>query len=404
MTQGFYQAVYAHPNEGWALINTSEDLPEKYADDFAAVERVNAGLASGTPVPMGNNENPSCMYEIYFKNDAVGLVRIQYGLSDAQGRPVSFAHGYIFPDSYRLLKTPESILTVKKENYADQRISDVEKAQIRSMPGALNQALIEKSMSKDMPSELIRDDMFSAKEALEACGMTKESYCRYILAVYVHVLAAKTENNLYIKTDGSERYARNLLFLTYSAVPFSMRSQLSASTYLYAKQHNAKLILCAELSDNMPYVDPVSGESNVLNDTLEKRTKDRNPFIMRAVDCVMAGRQDLFFRGIEACLGWMGNEKLDSMQVINLAYKFGMKEYDDAEQLPGMIYSWCALPVANSEEWENGLCVLLKKAEDYSISIGNETRDMLSSRLEKAVTDNFKNIAKASLISFGKQE
>lgn len=404
MAQDFYQAVYAHPDEGWAVINTSEDLPEKYADDFSAVERVNAGLVSGTPVPMGNNENPTCMYEIYFKNDAAGLVRIQYGLSDVQGRPVSFAHGYIFPDSYKLLKTPESVLSVKKENFADQRISDAEKTQIRSMPGALNKALIERSMSKDMPSELIRDSVFSAKEALEACGMTKESYCRYILAVYAHILAAKTENNLYIKTDGSEGYARNLLFLTYSAVPFSMRSQLSASTYLYAEQHNTKLILCAELSDNMPYIDPVSGESNVLNATLEKRIKDRNPFIMRAVDCVMAGRQNQFFRGIEACLRLMGNEKLGSMQVINLAYKFGMKEYDDAGQLPGMIYSWCALQVANSEEWEKGLCVLLKKAGVYSVSIGNETRDILLSRLEKAVTDNFKNIARASLISFGKQE
>lgn len=404
MIQEFYQAVYAHPDEGWAVINTSENLPEKYAEDFSAVERINAGLASGTPVPMGNNETPSCMYELYFKNDVAGLVRIQYGLSDVQGRPVSFAHGYIFLDAYDLLKNPEDVLSVNNENFADQRINDEEKALIRSTPGALNKALIEKSMAKDMPLELIKEDVFTAKEALEACGMTRENYCRYVLTVYIHVLAAKTDNNLYVKTDGSEKYVKNLLFLTYSAVPFSMRSQLSASTYLHAEQHNTKLIFCAEIPDNMPYIDPVSGKNNVLNDALEKRTKNRNPFIMKAVECVITGKQDKFFRAIEACLRLMGNEKLDSMQAINLAYKFGMKEYDNAEQLPGMIYSWCALPVPNSEDWEKGMCVLLKKTEELTVLIGDETKDMIVARLEKAVTDVFKSIAKDFLMSSGERK
>lgn len=404
MSDFFYQAVYAHPKEGWAVINTSDDLPEKLSNDFSSIERVNAGLASGTPVPMGDNETPSCMIEIYFKNDAVGLVRVQYGLSDVQGRPVSFAHGYIFPDAYTMLKQPERIVSIKNENFADQKISEEEKAKIRSMPGALNEALIEKSIAKDMPLELTRENSLSVKDALEICKMTKESYSRYILAIYVHILSSKTENNLYIKTDGTEVYARNLLFLTYSAIPFSMRSQLSASTYLHMEQHNTKLIYCAELPDNMPHIDPVSGNNNVMNDTLEKRTKDRNPFIMRAVDCVMDDRQIQFFTGIEVCLRLMGNERLDSMQAINLAFKFGMKEYDNAEQLPGMIYSWGALQVPNSEEWEKSMAFLLKKAEELSVSVGSETRDMLSSRIEKAVTNSFRNVANAYLASFGERK
>lgn len=399
MSDVFYQAVYAHPKEGWAVINTSDDLPEKLMNDFSAVERVNAGLASGTPVPMGDNETPSCMFEIYFKNDAAGLVRVQYGLSDVQGRPVSFAHGYIFPNAYTLLKSPEKIISIKNENFADQRIDDEEKAKIRSTPGALNEALIEKSLAKDIPLELTRDNSLSVKDSLEMCKMTKESYGRYILAIYVHILSAKTENNLYIKTDGTEKYARNLLFLTYSAIPFSMRSQLSASTYLHMEQHNTKMIFCAELPDNMPHIDPVSGDNNVMNDTLEKRTKDRNPFILRAVDYAMADRQIQFFTAIEGCLRLMGNERLDSMQAMNLAFKFGMKEYDNAEQLPGMIYSWGALQVPNSEEWENGMTFLLKKAEEFSVSVGTETRDILLSRIENAVTESFRNIANAYLIS-----
>ena len=404
MIGNFYQAVYAHPDEGWAIINKSDDLPEKYADDFSAIERANAGLSSGTLVPMGNNENPSCMLELYFKNDTAGLVRIQYGLSDVQGRPVSFAHGYIFKDAYGLLKTPEDILSVKNENFADKRISEDQKTEIRSTPGALNKALIENSKVEDMPLELIKDRMFSSKEALEVCAMTKESYIRYILAVYVHIIAAKSDNNLYIKTDGSERYFKHLLFLTYSAVPFSMRSMLSASTYLHAEQHNTKLIFCAELPANMPYIDPVSGDSNILSDALEKRTKDRNPFIINSIESVLNGKQNLFFSGIEAALRSMGNEKLDTMQAINLAYKFGIKEYDNEERLPGLIYGWGSLPVPNTKEWEDGMSFLLKKAQEKSIVIGDEIRSVVSSRYEKAITDNFRSIAEACLMLTGERK
>lgn len=404
MSHKFYQAVYAHPNEGWAVINTSKDMPENQINDFSIVERVNAGLASGSLVPMGNSETPSCMQEIYFKNGSVGFVRTQYGLSDVQGRPVSFAHGYIFPDAYELLKDPNYILSIKRDNYADQRISDEEKANIRSTPGALNNALIECSGADMQPVDLMRDEELSIKSALETCGMTEEDYRRYILAIYVHILSANTENNLYVKTDGSERYAKNLLFLTYSAVPFSMRELLSASMYLHAEQHNTKLIFCAEVPSNMPNIDPVSGENSILSDTLEKRTKDRNPFIMRAVDFAMIGKQNQFFTGIEACLQLMGNKKLDSMQAMNLAFKFGTKEYEKAEQLPGMIYNWGVLQVPNSEEWEKGMCVLLKKAEEFSVLIGDETKDMLSSRIEKAVTDSFKNMANAYLASSGERK
>ena len=92
------------------------------------------------------------------------------------------------------------------------------------------------------------------------------------------------------------------------------------------------------------------------------------------------------------------------MQAINLAFKFGMKEYDNAEQLPGMIYSWGALQVPNSEEWEKSMAFLLKKAEELSVSVGSETRDMLSSRIEKAVTNSFRNVANAYLASFGERK
>ncbi len=400
----FYQAVYAHTNEGWAVINTSEDLPPILENDFLSFERVNAGLVSGTSVPTGDNEAPSCMYEIYFKNDAVGIVTVQYGLSDLQGRPVSFAHGFIFPESYTLLKKPEKILSIKKENFAPYRIKDEKKMEIRTTPGAINDFLIKSSACENIPAEIAsNNEIFSVKEALKYCGISREFYSRLILAVYIHVIASKSESNLYIKTDGSEKYTSKLLYLIYSAVPFSMRTQLSASTYLHVEQHNTKLIFCAELPSNMPFFDPITGENNILNEILEKRTKERNPFIEKAIEYALDEKQERFFSAIEYVLHLMGNEKLDSMQVINLAYKICNKEYDNSEQLPGIIYNWGALPVANSEDWEYILISILKKAEEYSMVLGDETKKILSSRLEKAITDDFRSFIESYLKSYDEQ-
>jgi len=338
MDRDFYQAVYAHLETGWALINTSENIPQTLAEDFTAVQRKNAGAASGTPVPMGNNETPSCMYEIYYKNGSVGLVRVQYRLSDGQGRPVSFAHGYIFSDAYTLLKKPENLLCIKKENFADQRIKEEERAALKAVPGAFNSVLIARSGIRETPLELLMDEPFSLEGALNACGLTKEAYRTYILAIYVHVLSTHTDKNLYIKTDGSEEYARNLLYLTYSAIPYSMRTLLSASTYLHTEQHNTTLIFCAQLPDHMPQIDPVSGSNNVMNSVVEKRIKERNPLIMESLDYVLCGKQEGLFNSIETCLRIMGNEKLNTLQAINLAYSFAAREYENAERLPGIIY------------------------------------------------------------------
>ena len=217
------------------------------------------------------------------------------------------------------------------------------------------------------------------------------------MSIYVQILSANAEKNLYIKTDGSENYNKNLLYLIYSAIPYSMRTGLSVSSYVHVGQHNTKLILCAELPDNMPYIDPITGNNNVMNAVLEKRTIDRNPFISNGVNYALVGKNDLFFTGIESGLRMMGDVKLNSMQAINLAYKFGMKQYDEPEYLPGMIYSWVTLPVPNTENWENGLCFLLDKAEAGTITIGDEIKKALAPRFNNAVTESLKERAKSFL-------
>lgn len=390
MKYEFFQACYAHPDTGWAVINTSENIPQRLVEDFSSIERANAAMAAGERVPMGGNETPTCMLEIYCRNDAIGLVRTQYGLSDGQGRPVSFSHGYIIPGAYEFLKEPNDLLRIKKENFADQRISKEERAEICSTPGAFNCELIRLSDLDGIPDEFLVGESYSYQSALEKCNLSEEAYRTYIMVLYAHLFSTNTEKNLYIKTDGSEKYAWNLLYLTYLAIPYSMRILLSASTYVHARQHNAKLIFCYELPDGAPQIDPVTGSNNIMNETLEKRMRERNPFIKVSLDYVVCGKQDYFFKVIEDCLRLMGDEKLNTVQVMNLAYSIGKKEYNIAERLPGLVYSWLTLPVKNTANWENTVCFLLKKAEEYTTDLGEEVKNLLQSRLENAMTKNFK--------------
>lgn len=404
MKRKFFQACYAHPDTGWGVINTSANIPQSLIDDFSAVERGNAGAAAGTVVPMGESETPSCMMEIYCRNDTVGLVRVQYGLSDGQGRPISFAHGYLFPDAYTILKRPNELLCIRRENFADQRISKEERAAIRSTPGAFNRELIERSASDMIPAGLSMRTPFTLKNALQRCGMTEAAYRTFVNAVYAHLLSTNTEKNLYVKTDGSEEYAWNLLYLTYSAIPYSMRTLLSASTCLHAGQHNTKLIFCAELPDGMPQIDPVSGDNNVMSETVEKRLKERNPVISAAIDYAMKGRQDQFFKFIETYLQLMGNERMNTMPVINLAYRFCKKEYNLPDRLPGALYGWLALPVKNTADWERVVCYILAKAAEQEVDVGAEVKKMLLSRMETSVTEEFANNVKQFLVSSGERK
>lgn len=386
----FFQACYGHSDTGWTVLNTSQDIPRELEEDFLSMERRNAGLVAGTKVSMGENETPSCMLEIYCRNNAAGLVRTQYSLSDGQGRPVSFSHGYLIPRAYELLKDPNNLLRITKGNFADQRIPREEKAMLGFVPGALNRELIRISGLEEIPDRFMLEEAYSYESALRVCNLSEKAYHTYIVALYAYLFSTDAEKNLYIKTDGSEKYAWNLLYLTYLAVPYSMRVLLSASTYVRAEQHNSKLIFCYELPDGVPQIDPVTGINNVMSETVEKRTRERNPFITAGLSYVACGKQDHFFTALESCLRLMGDVRLNTLPVMNLAYSICKREYDVPERLPGLLYSWLVLPVHNTEDWENAVCFLLKKTADYAAEPGVEVKKILRSRLERAVTEKFK--------------
>ncbi len=391
MMSDFYQACYAHPDTGWAVINVSPDMPKELSDDFSLIERTNAGLASGKTIEMGASENPTCMSEIYCRRDAVGLVRTQYGISDGQGRPISFAHGYIFTDAYELLKDPNNILQITRDNFGDMRMTEEEKAEIRSTPGAVNRELINRTAPDMVPEEFVKRDPFTVEGALSVCGLDAEKYKIYMYTILSHLLTSNTEKNLYIKTDGTEEYAWNLMYLTYSAIPYSMRPLISCSTCLRKEQHNTKLIFCYDIPEGVPQIDPVTGTNNVMNETVQKRTMDRNPFMGRLIDFILEGNGSKFHEGMEKILEMMGDKRLNTLQVINIGYSIvGSKDHTNPDKLPGVLYNWLSLPVKNSETWELIVIQFLCNVDDLKVTLGEEVKDLLNKRMQDSVTERFR--------------
>lgn len=401
MERKVYQICYGRQDTGWSAIHISPDLPKSILEDFLPVERGNAAAVSGGTVPMGQSETPSCMLEVYSKNDAAGLIRIQYQLSDIEGRPVSFAHGYLFPGAYELLKEPDALLRIRRENFADQRISPEEKEALRTSPGTLNRQLIEQSTLDRMPKEFALSGKHTLSGALDRCGMEESTYRTWMKVVYAQLLMSNTSKNLYVKTDGTEDYALNLLYLTYIALPYSLRPQLTASTYLHKDQRNTKLIFCAVPPEGAPQIAPASGENNILTPVTEKRLESRNPIIPASVSMVLEGSQEECFRDMEATLEIIGDIHLSGMQAINLAYSFFVREYLQTERCPVLFYNWLSLPGQNTEKWEMVAAALLEDIKNSQIHLSSDTRSLLASRQKSAVTESFSREAGAYLNELG---
>lgn len=392
MQGGFYQLCYAHPDTGWGIVNTSPGTPKEIQDIFSSVERVNAGLASNEYALTGKNETPMCMFEITGKSNIAIIARIQYGLSDGQGRPISFSHGYVFEDAYQLLKDPNNIVGITKENFADQRITESERDSAKSIPGAMNRMLLEKTLPEYIPEELIMNYPLSFRAALDYCNLSLEMFRKFLLVVYSHLLSSNSDNNLYVKTDGSELYAWSLMYLTLSVIPYSMRPGFSCATYMHKGQHNAKLIFCAELPQGVPQIDPITGLNNVINEVTEKRLQNRSPIILDAVNRAVEGKQNGLFDGIEECLRLLGDERNISMQTINVCFGVWNKEYENSDRLQGILYGWLTLCVQHSPQWEIVLCELLNQIKIKGLELDSEIRKKLLSLLEQPITAELRGI------------
>lgn len=357
----FYQACFNRlggndATSGWQLLNMSPGIPLQLKNLYEISQRSNQ--PAGNQVPKDLLGNDLCILEVLCDGSNVGISKVQYGLSDSFGRDNMFCHGYLFNNAYEMLKNPNSILRISDSNF-------------RFTP----------EDTTEIPEALEMDEPWSEESALSLCGMDKQAYIDYISCLY-YSLSSKAKTTIYIKTNGTTQMARALLYLAYSAVPYCMRTKISASTFGGTTAVTARLVFTDELPESCSYMDPATGDNNILTSNLKNRWK-RYPFVdyyARHYE-ILVDKKEAYYSAIEAWLTRMGDPYMQDMDAIRLAFDM-MRNKGDAD-IAGLLYDWLMLPVPNNETIERSLAELLRKAIEQNLDLGRDKEDLLFRRLEQ---------------------
>lgn len=364
----FYQACYTRVgvNEGWKPLHYSPDIPQSL---LALYEKTEAGNEVKRGIPLDENGHALWMLEILCEKGYVGISRTQYGLSDAFGRSNFFSHGYLFSNAYEVLKDPNALLGIGDANFKTS-IED----------------------SEEIPTTLVQGETYSIQKALESCRMTKENYILYVKCMY-YALSTNTNNTIYVRTDGKDDTMKNLLYLLYAAVPYSLRIKITAASCTELDSTNKMLIFGRNIPEYRRYIDPWTGENNILTPAIEKRW-ERNPFVAYfAENCENEKENEKIYITMEKWLSRMGEVTLNNMDAIHLAYSMCYTdiESESENEVAGLLYDWLALPVLNSETFERQLVILLNEIVKRETKLNDETEQLLKERTDVALSEELKN-------------
>ncbi len=368
MDHAFYQACFTRvggnsATAGWQLVSCSPDIPVQLSSFFESAEK---GVQ--TPeVPLDAEGRPLCMLDLISGGGQAGLVRVQYGLADSFGRSSMFCHGFLFPDSLELLKHPENLLGIKDENF---HFTAEETAVI--------------------PEQLAMEPAGDLDAALAFCGMGDREYGIFVRCAYT-ALSSRARSTVFVKTDGDDRKARCLLYLLLSALPWSMRTRVTACTSPEMPVSSRMFIFVQTPPAGVRWVEPATGENNILTAPLEARWR-RNPFVADFVTrrrSMTAEEADAYWQGYDTWLARMGDRTITDMEALNLAWnmEYGEKTPD---RIPGLLCDWLALPLPGCGEMEEETAVLLNQVTEEGLLLPPETENLLRERTRVCTSEALK--------------
>lgn len=360
MSETFYQVCYTRLglHEGWQSINVSKNTPYSLVSFF---ERNAVNNEVKREVPFDKNGKPLWMYEIMAKNNIVGVSRTQYGLSDAFGRSSYFSHGFLFENGYHILKDPNYLLTISNINFKNNEVD-----------------------SKSIPNRLQREKKFSCDEILVQLGLNKEKYAILVKCVY-YSLSTETKNVIYVHYNGDDEMCKKLLYLIYIAIPYSLRIKLSACTCIDIENIDKTIVFyCEDLPKNVFFVNPQTGENNILTNVLNKRWS-RYPFIewfVKNYDNPSSYYKML--ANMEYWLNELGSNLYNNMDILRLAFDMSMYNIADMsdDDLHGVLYDWLTLPKVGTASIENNISKILCEITNRRMTIPNEIENIIQGKYD----------------------
>lgn len=239
------------------------------------------------------------------KGDYIGLSYSEYhfggsdeddGAGDAQGRDWYFCQGLFWDGAYERLKKPNDLLSLKKENFR------------RTLKG-----------TETLPENLALYEDMTVESAMKTAGVTWELYKPLMEAVYLH-LALLQKPTVTIVCDPDEKIWRAVLYLIYSALPYSLRPLISMGNHKL-NMYKVSILFEKENGSGL-FINLKTGENSLEQYRQNDDTCSRYADLLRAGIYYLQkyGSADRLFNYLEEILCCCGDKQESDLDVIRLVF------------------------------------------------------------------------------------
>lgn len=238
-------------SSGWQAVAVSPDIPAEAYRACTKIQNSHSFIQGAMLDETGNILN---LLDISGDGSYLYIIRTQYGLHDRLGRPNMFSHAYVLPcQDSSSVENPNLFLTLANSNFKTS----------------------EEEAEKEI-EEPERLEDFTIHSALQQAKLNKSTYKTLIQCVYAQMTDKNITSPLYLQYDGDEMTLRAILYCIYFALPFSLRKRLSAASAKTDNTGGKTIVFSKEASSQARFLEPSSGENNVLTDRLKRRFSQLN--------------------------------------------------------------------------------------------------------------------------------
>lgn len=238
---GFTRLGGQSTDAGWQSFPLDDAISQKAVERYALYQNQNI-ITDSQRFESGDVH----IREIVCDSDFLYCSRVQYGLSDELGRQNNiFSHAIVFPMESSVYTDPNLFLTISDSNY----ISSYD----------------ERGLVK---TNLEKTSSFSIQQALQEVGINEEMYVKLVFSYYA---AIEQKKHLFIRNCSSEKMMQQIIFLVFSALPYSHRRQFSCTEKIANSGNTRQVVFAEPSSPGNLYFDISNGDNNILTPRLEKK-------------------------------------------------------------------------------------------------------------------------------------
>lgn len=361
--------------EGYQNIHCSSDIPGKAREVFEERRKTVSSTSAAYLKMQG--------LSLFCDKNVYGAEFLQYDLQTEDrsggGRPCFFDQTFLIEDAYEHLKTPEELIYISEDNFGIdfQNASEQDKEEFAaSIEGRLrwcirNTAVIPRTLKFDHPGRI------SAEAICKKYNISKENADTYIMAAYHQLFSREAQTSIFVKTDGSISMMKDMLYLFMSMIPYSARVQISGGEYCYEDQKGNNIYFTDRIPSNGMFVDPLTGEENVLKNMSMDRFEERYPYITCVLSLDPADRTR-YFDTLEKGMESLGITSANNWQRQHLTLIHLMiTGREDPDNLIPILYGLLKYPVSHNEVWEKSISDAVQTVILNKVKLSEEMENML---------------------------